>query len=43
MAKPLFADKAIEAAGWVLHDETNPSGYDSQGYEQFTKKLRLLL
>lgn len=42
-AKPSFAGKAIEAPGWVLHDETNSSGYDSQQCDGLTKKLRLLL
>lgn len=40
-AKSSFTAKSIKADGWLLHDNTNPSSYDSKQYEQLRKKLDL--
>ena len=40
-ARPSFAVKAIEADGWVLYDDSNPSGYDTEQCEQLRRKLLL--
>ncbi|XP_037927168.1 uncharacterized protein LOC119661767 [Hermetia illucens] len=39
--KVSYANKAIEADGWVLYDEANPSGYNSERCQQLKRKLLL--
>lgn len=33
--------RVVEVDGWVLYDDTNPSGYDTEQCEQLSSKLLL--